>query len=111
QGKHTVLLHPKYGPWLRLTALKTNAPIQSTGPGEYLKEENPLCENCSACLQACPVEGLLTPYRLENPNLCLVSFNDAKYLDVRDGKVTAFCMKCLEACPIADGKNRRPRLD
>lgn len=108
QGKHTVLLHPEYGPWLRFAALETSAPLTQTGSGSYLKEENPLCENCEACLRECPVEGLLSPYRLESPNKCLASFHATEHLDIHEGKVRSFCMRCLEVCPIAGGKDRRP---
>ncbi|MBW2091067.1 MAG: hypothetical protein JRI34_02945 [Deltaproteobacteria bacterium] len=52
--------------------------------------ESPFCESCNACIDICPVEGLLEPYRLLAPSRCLVNIESILIKD-RMGK-------CREAC-------------
>jgi ferredoxin len=92
QGKNTVLLDPRVGHRIRLAGMWTDAPLTSTGPGSYEFREHPVCRSCDICIDACPVEGLLEPYRLLDPARCLV--NMASPL-VRDRRGT-----CREACRI-----------
>lgn len=92
QGKNTVLLDPKVGHRIRFAGMWTDAPLTPTGPGTCEFREHPLCRSCNICNDACPVEGLLEPYRLLDPARCLV--NTASPL-VRDRHGT-----CHEACRI-----------
>lgn len=92
QGKNTVLLDPRVGHRIRFAGMWTDAPLTPTGPGTYEFREHPLCHSCNICIDACPVEGLLEPYRLLDPARCLV--NIASPL-VREERGT-----CHEACRI-----------
>ena len=89
-GKNTLLLDPKVGHRIRLAALWTNAPLTATGPGVYEGQEHPLCKDCNACIEACPVKGLLQPYRLLEPSRCLANLESILVRD-RMGE-------CREAC-------------
>jgi len=91
-GKNTVLLDPKVGHRIRLAGMWTDAPLTPTGPGVYQYREHPLCASCNICIDACPVEGLLEPYRLLDPARCLVNIESPL---VRDRHGT-----CHEACRI-----------
>ena len=93
QGKNTLVINPRFGPWLRFIAIKTNAPLTTTGPGTYLKEENPDCKACQRCVEACPVR-ILQPYRLTNIVRCLAAISGG-----RRGEL-AICDKCVIVCPI-----------
>lgn len=94
QGKNTLVLHPRFGPWLRFMAIKTSAPLMATGPGTYTRgEQNPDCQACQECLQACPV-GIILPYRLVDIDRC-----SAPGRDERSGKLV-ICNMCVVACPI-----------
>ncbi len=93
QGKNTLLLDPKVGHRIRLAAMWTNAPLTSTGPGVHEQREHPLCQSCNACIDACPVEGLLQPYRLVAPARCLCNLDSILVRD-RQGE-------CREACRIS----------
>ena len=96
QGKNTLVLNPKFGTRLRLAALWTNAPLSPTGPGIYEQKENPFCKSCNACIDICPVEGLLEPYRLLAPSRCLVNMESVLVKD-RLGE----CREaCRTVCPI-----------
>ena len=93
-GKNSLVLHPRFGPWLRFMAMKVEAPLTPTGPGSDSHEENPLCEGCTACIDACPV-GILEPYFLKERDKCQASISLFPQL----GKLVA-CDRCLVACPI-----------
>ncbi len=95
QGKSTLFLDPKVGPQIRLVAMRINAPLTSTGPGVYEKKEHPLCQSCSICIDACPVEGLLQPYRLLDPIRCLSNMENPL---VREGRERLG--SCRDACRI-----------
>ncbi len=93
QGKNTLVLDPKVGHRIRFAALWTNAPLTSTGPGVDEQREHPLCRSCNICIDACPVEGLLEPYRLLDVARCLGNIDSPL---VRDGHAI-----CGEACRIS----------
>ncbi len=93
QGKNTLVINPRFGPWLRFMAVRTNAPLPTTGSGAYLKEENPDCQACQRCVEACPVQ-VLEPYRLLDEGRCLASISSER----RGG--LAICDKCVIVCPV-----------
>jgi epoxyqueuosine reductase QueG len=101
QGKNTLVINPSFGPWLRFMAVRTNAPLALTGPGVYVKEENPDCKACQRCVEACPVKILL-PYRLTDTRRCLAAVTEE-----RRGQ-PAICDKCVVVCPV--GERKTPRL-
>ncbi len=96
QGKNTLILNPTFGTRLRLAALWTNAPLVPKEPGIYEERENPCCQSCNACIDICPVENLLQPYRLLAPSRCLVNMESVVVKD-RLGE----CREaCRTVCPI-----------
>ncbi|MEE8470425.1 MAG: hypothetical protein V3S51_03760 [Dehalococcoidia bacterium] len=97
QGKNTLVLHPRFGLWLRFMAIRTDAPLAATGLGAYSKEENPYCDDCQECVRACPV-SILVPYRLLDSDRCLAAISGE-----RRGKL-AICEECVVACPVGERK-------
>ncbi len=95
QGKNTVVINPRFGPWLRFMAIRTNAPLALTGPGVYAKEGNPDCRSCQRCIEACPVR-ILQPYRLVDADRCLAAISGE-----RRGQL-AICDKCVVVCPVGE---------
>ncbi len=65
-GKNALIINPKYGPWVRLGAIVTNAELVYDEPFD-----KDLCGDCDKCLKACPT-GALTPYRVDHSR-CLVN--------------------------------------
>ena len=100
QGKNTLVINPRFGPWLRFMAIRTNAPLALTGSGAHAKEENPDCKSCQRCIEACPV-GILQPYRLVDTDRCLAAISGE-----RRGEL-AICDKCVVVCPV--GERRSPQ--
>jgi ferredoxin len=74
QGKNTLVISPDFGPWLRFMAIRTDAPLETTGTAVYFREENPYCESCRKCVESCPV-GILMPYRLTEAGRCLAAIS------------------------------------
>ena len=95
QGKNTLVINPRFGPWLRFMAVRTNAPLALTGSGVYAKEENPDCAACRRCIEACSV-GILQPYRLADTDRCLAAISGE-----RRGEL-AICDKCVVVCPVGE---------
>ena len=61
-GKNTCLIHPKLGSWNFLAVLVTSL--------EFAEEAAPLvvpdrCGSCRRCLDACPTDALIEPYRMD----------------------------------------------
>jgi len=69
-GKNALITNPKFGPWVRLGPLLTNAELLPEKPFE-----EDLCGDCEGCVKACPV-GALSPYRVDDSK-CLVGVHIA----------------------------------
>ena len=94
-GKNSLVLSPRFGPWLRLMAVRlVGATLSPTGPGRDSHEENPLCKDCTACVDACPL-GILEPYYLNDRSNCRASVSKLTQL----GKLVT-CDRCLVVCPV-----------
>ncbi len=96
RGKSTVILHPKYGPWLRFIAIRTGAPLESSTGSAPTEEETPVCSQCSICIDACPVKAL-EPYRMPDTSLCLSNITN---MTEEQGRLVP-CDICLRLCPAS----------
>ena len=96
RGKSTVVLHPQYGPRLRFMAIGTDAPLEPLMGSALTDEENPVCNGCSICIDACPVNAL-EPYRMPDTSLCL---SNSAIMTEEQGKLVP-CDICLHLCPAA----------
>lgn len=90
-GKNSLVIHPKFGPWLRFVALQTD--IRFDNPGHEPWSVSPACADCDLCVKACPV-GVIGCYILSRQKDCLA------YLDLAHPASTRRCELCLSACPI-----------
>ncbi len=99
QGKNTLVINNDYGPWLRFMAVRTNAPVTSTSPGIYTKEQNPDCVNCHKCVDSCPF-GILRPYLLLETDRCLAAISGE-----RRGEL-AICDMWVVVCPVGVRESR-----
>ncbi len=95
RGKSTVVLHPEYGPRLRFMAIRTDTPLESIIGPVLPDEENPVCQDCSVCIDACPTLAL-EPYRLPDISLCLSNTSPL----TEEGR-SILCDLCLHLCPLA----------
>ncbi|MEE8564327.1 MAG: 4Fe-4S double cluster binding domain-containing protein, partial [Atribacterota bacterium] len=97
QGKHSLLISRKYGTFLALGGIITNANLDHND-----KEEINRCRNCKKCQEACPLKALENDYIL-NKDRCLsyILQNDnipeeAKI--VSENRIMD-CEICQQVCP------------
>ena len=58
-GKHTNLLNREAGSWFFLGEIYTDLPLPPDTPVE------PHCGSCRACIDICPTDAIIAPYRLD----------------------------------------------
>jgi len=59
RGKHTLLLNRQHGSWFFLGEIYTDLPLPLDAP------ESSHCGSCQACLDVCPTQAIVEPYRLD----------------------------------------------
>lgn len=96
-GKNTMILTPKWGPWMLLGSVATDAALPASSPS--LRD----CGSCAACLPACPTGALVAPGVLD-ARTCLAYWLQTSGvipLNLRRplGDRIYGCDDCLEACP------------
>lgn len=93
RGRSTVVLHSKYGPRLRFIAIRTDAPLGLLTGSTFADEENPVCDECSICIDVCPTKALES-YRMPDALLCLSNITP-----VDEDGLSILCDKCIHLCP------------
>ena len=97
QGKHSLLISKKYGTFLALGGILTNADLEYS-----VKEESNRCYKCTECQKACPVKALEKPHVLDI-NKCmsnLLANGDLpqEVIDSMENRIQD-CEICQETCP------------
>ncbi|MBT8250640.1 MAG: tRNA epoxyqueuosine(34) reductase QueG [Acidimicrobiia bacterium] len=96
-GKSSMVLAPKYGPWILLGSVVTDAPLAVDTPMERS------CGSCVACIPACPTGAIIAPGVID-ARLCLAAILQAPGpipVELRRavGDRVYGCDDCLDACP------------
>jgi ferredoxin len=97
QGKHSLLISKKYGTFLALGSIITDAELEHN-----TREEPNRCRECDKCQKACPLAALDQPYVL-NKSKCLSNLLQVEQLPekargVMENRV-GDCEICQNACP------------
>lgn len=107
-GKNTLILNPEFGPFVRFSAILTEAKFESDIP--YEKD---LCFECTRCIDACPTKAL-QPYEI-NIKRCLTYAVENPFSEIIDEDVRELenkliikptlnsfceCTICQDVCPI-----------
>lgn len=97
QGKNTLLISKKYGTFLALGGIITDADLE-----QNTKQEPNRCHKCDKCQQACPLAALDQPYFL-NKKQCLSNLLQIENLPeeakaAMENRV-GDCEICQQACP------------
>ncbi len=106
-GKSTMVISPKFGPWLLLGAIATDAVLEPTAP---MRRD---CGTCDACIPACPTGALTAPGVLDATR-CLAYWAQTPGiipLELREpwGDRIYGCDDCLDSCPPGRSRLRTAR--
>jgi epoxyqueuosine reductase len=97
QGKHSLLISKKYGTFLALGGIITDAELECN-----TQEEPDRCKNCDKCQQTCPLNALSQPYILNREQCMSHALSNEglseKVKAVMENRVID-CEICQQACP------------
>jgi epoxyqueuosine reductase len=99
-GKNGLLLTEQCGSYVGLRSVVTDMPV---APDRFEKMTPP-CDDCQACLKACPTRALYAPYKV-NPRLCVNPLTrKQKYIQpelrLKMQNWICGCDICQEVCPL-----------
>jgi epoxyqueuosine reductase len=98
QGKSTMLINRRLGPWLLLGEIVTTLELAPDA------EERDHCGSCSRCLEACPTQAITAPYQLD-ARRCIayltIELKGSIPEELRPliGDRVYGCDECLDVCP------------
>jgi epoxyqueuosine reductase len=97
QGKHSLLISKKYGTFLALGGIITDAKLEHTGEREPNR-----CHKCTECQKACPVDALHDSYILNREkcmsNLLAEESLPQEIVAAMENRI-GDCEICQNACP------------
>ena len=98
QGKHTNILSKKLGNWIFLGLIFTNIKFDIDEP------EKDHCGNCNRCINICPTNAFVAPYKLDATKC--ISYLTIEHKGPVDLKLRSYlgnrifgCDDCLAICP------------
>ncbi len=97
-GKNTCIINQKQGSWLFLGVILTSLELVPDLPAPDR------CGTCTRCIQACPTDALIAPYRLDS-NKCISYLTIEKRGEIPEelregmGRHIFGCDICQDVCP------------
>lgn len=100
-GKNTCLIHPAHGSWNFLAVIVTSLEL---APEETAFAVPDRCGSCRRCLDACPTDALIEPYRMDATR-CISYLTIEHRGEIEDelragiGRQIYGCDICQDVCP------------
>ncbi|AEH61194.1 4Fe-4S ferredoxin iron-sulfur binding domain protein [Methanosalsum zhilinae DSM 4017] len=92
-GMNHLLITEDFGPKVRMTALLTDAPLESgTAELPFINQE---CKNCMKCIEICPAKALTSEGTIHRERCAEYMFNELGGLR---------CGLCIKICPLENIK-------
>ena len=97
-GKNTCIIHQKLGSWMFLGVILTSLDLAPSLPAPDR------CGSCTRCIDACPTDALIAPYRLDS-NKCIAYLTIEKRGAIPEeiragmGRQVFGCDICQDVCP------------
>jgi epoxyqueuosine reductase len=97
-GINNLLLHPQYGPRVRLATIITNAPLEPDAPytRNICQEAMHICK--ASCASGCPAGALSKNGSINKEKCAIYMWNLPKY--GRDEVRSVRCGLCIKNCPV-----------
>lgn len=99
-GKNTLLIHRRFGTFILLSGLFTTLRFAYNSPVLHL----PRCGTCTRCMDACPTQALVAPYRLDAVRCLSYHLIESKNaipeeIAAQNPGYVFGCDICQDACP------------
>ena len=100
-GANAVLLHPRWGPWVHLRVMATQAPTQ-----RHPVAQTGICDGCGACIAACPADAIQEG---SFDGLQCRGYRKARgeYTPYGPRRELRYCEICAEVCPVGPRPEER----
>lgn len=107
-GKHTLMIHPRFGSYFLLGTIVTTLPLQTSELAGFpapLSAPTDHCGSCTRCIDACPTDAIATEGYSVDARKC-ISYLTLEHRDAIDeqyhepmGDWLAGCDICQDVCP------------
>lgn len=108
QGRNGKLIHPEFGPSLRICKVITDLPLITDRPVRFGAKE--FCESCDKCAQLCPARSIPTggptwevPGDYNHPGVFKWHLDNESCVRYRAKSFATNCAVCIRACPFTKG--------
>lgn len=101
-GKNTCLIHPRLGSYGFLAVLLTSVRVADASAAPALTPDR--CGSCTRCIEACPTDALIAPYRMDATR-CIAYLTIEHKGPIAEemmegiGRQVFGCDICQEVCP------------
>jgi reductive dehalogenase len=110
QGRNGKLIHPEFGPSLRICKVITDLPLVRDRPIRFGAKE--FCESCNKCAQHCPARAIPTegptwevPGDYNHPGVFKWHMDNESCVIYRAKSFATNCAVCIRTCPFTKGSH------
>jgi epoxyqueuosine reductase len=101
-GRNNICFNEEFGSYIRILSYISDVPCDEADwfPARRMEA----CDNCQACVSACPTNAIHPAQRVVNASICLTNLNEAPgefpgWLAKDAHNSLIGCMKCQDCCP------------